>query len=171
MQINWGEVVTQIIGFLIALIILRHFAWGPMLAMLEARRQKIQGEFDRIDATRAEIAAMKTDLELQLKQIENQARIRIQEAVAEGQKVAAEMTEKARAESHELVVRARDEILREQAKAQATLRDEMVRMVMAATEKVVSERLDDAKHRERISQFIDSLSTVAGSSNPSGGKR
>ena len=36
---------TQILGFLLLLWGLRKWAWGPLTAQLEARRQKIAAEF------------------------------------------------------------------------------------------------------------------------------
>lgn len=157
MELIWSQVVTQILGFLIALLILKKYAWGPVLNLLEERRQKIQGEFDRIDVTKQEVAALKTEIEAQLRNMEAQARARIQEAVQDGQRVAAEITDKARVEARDLVERAKEEIVRDRDKARVELRNEMVDMVVTATERIVSERLDDAKHREKISTFIDSL--------------
>ncbi|MBK8229835.1 MAG: F0F1 ATP synthase subunit B [Candidatus Eisenbacteria bacterium] len=171
MNLIWSQVVTQIVGFLIALLILKKYAWGPVLALLEERRQKIQAEFDKIESTRQEVASLKGEVETQLRNMEAQARTRIQEAVQEGQRVAAEITEKARSESRELVERAKDEIARDRDKARVELRNEMVQMVVIATERVVSERMDEAKHKERIASFIDSLTSVnAGASGDARGK-
>ena len=38
-------VLTQIIGFLLMVWALRRWAWGPLIAVLEARRAKIAGDF------------------------------------------------------------------------------------------------------------------------------
>ena len=43
--IDIRQVLTQILGFLILLWGMKKFAWGPILGTLEARRQKIAGEF------------------------------------------------------------------------------------------------------------------------------
>jgi F0F1-type ATP synthase membrane subunit b/b' len=37
------------------------------------------------------------------------------------------------------------------------LRDELVSMTVTATEKILRERVDEAKHRELIGRFIDQL--------------
>jgi F0F1-type ATP synthase membrane subunit b/b' len=37
------------------------------------------------------------------------------------------------------------------------LRDELVTLTMTATEKVLQERIDEAKHRDLIGRFIDQL--------------
>ena len=43
--VDTPQVVTQILGFLLMVWILRRYAWGPLIGMLEARREKIAGEF------------------------------------------------------------------------------------------------------------------------------
>ena len=38
MEFNWPVIGTNIIGFVIVVLVLKKFAWGPMLDMLDARR-------------------------------------------------------------------------------------------------------------------------------------
>jgi len=164
MEINWGQVVTHIIGFIIAVLILKRFAWGPILKLLEERREKIQGEFDRIEVEKKGAAGLRAEVESQLRGIEAQARVRIQEGVAEGSRVGDQIKEQARVAAKEQMERARGEIEREHEKAAAALQGAMVDMVVRATENLIRERLDDAKHRELINDFIKDLNRL-----PAGG--
>jgi F-type H+-transporting ATPase subunit b len=157
MQIIWSQILTNIVGFIIAVLILKRFAWGPILRVLEERRAKIQGEFDRIEAERAVAASLKTEYEAQLRGIEAQARARLQEAVQEGQKVGAEVKEQAREDARQQMERAREEIARERDKAQVALRDEIVEMVIRASETLIHERLDEPRQRRLINEFLTSL--------------
>ena len=79
--IDVRQVITQILGFLIMVWVLRKYAWGPLLGMLEARRQKIAGEFQAADRLKAEAVELKNRYELELRSIEGHARQRLQEAV------------------------------------------------------------------------------------------
>ncbi len=157
MQLVWSQIVTHIIGFVIAVLILKRYAWGPILKLLEERRQKIQGEFDRIETERADAAALKTEYEGQLRGIDAQARVRIQEGVQEGQKIGTEIKEEARRDAHLQQERAREEIEREKDKAQVALRNEMVEMVVHATETLLRETLDAERHRRLAAEYIESL--------------
>ena len=44
MELRLDVLITQIVGFLIVLWILKRYAWKPVLGMLEARRQRIADE-------------------------------------------------------------------------------------------------------------------------------
>ena len=71
------------VAFLIFAWILKRYVWGPFLALLDERREKIASEFDRIESLRAEAERLRADYESRLQKIEQEARERIQEAVAE----------------------------------------------------------------------------------------
>ena len=157
MQINWGQVVTHIIGFIIAVLVLKRYAWGPILRLLEERREKIRGEFDSIAVQKKDAAAVRADLDGKLRGIEATARTRIQEGVAEGQKIGAEIKEQARRDAREQLDRTKDEVERERDKARVALQRDMVEMVLKATEGLIKERLDDETHRRLIGDFIADL--------------
>lgn len=161
-QIDWGQVLTQIIGFLLVLAILKKFAWGPILDLLEARREKIRREFADIDVEKARAHELKAKLESELKAIEAQARVKIQEGVQEGERVGAEIKDKARHDAHVLLQRADEQIARERDKAQVQLRDDMTSMVLAATERILHEKLDPAQHKKQIEGFLDAVAQTSG---------
>ena len=68
------QVLTQILGFLLMVWILRRYAWGPVIGMLEARREKIAGEFKEGERLKAEAMALKARYDAELKTIDAQAR-------------------------------------------------------------------------------------------------
>jgi F-type H+-transporting ATPase subunit b len=154
------ELLTQIIGFLIAVWILKKFAWKPLLGMLEQRRTKIISDLDAAENTKTEAADLLADYQSKLKDIDAEARAKIQEAIADGNKVATEIREQARAEAKDIISKAREELARDVAKAKIELRNDMVNISLIATEKIISEKLDDQKHRAMINRFIDEVEEI-----------
>src|ERR1044072_9382084 len=97
--IDIRQVLTQILGFLILLWGLRKFAWGPVLGMLGPRRQNIGGDSDLPARKKADAEQLKGRYEQELRNIDAQARQKLQEAVAEGQKLSAEIKAQAHKEA------------------------------------------------------------------------
>jgi F-type H+-transporting ATPase subunit b len=157
---HWREVATHAVAFTAAVLVLRRYAWKPILRMLDERREKIATEFDTIDREKVANAKLKSDYETQIRQIDTQARAKIQEAVGEGRKVAGEIHEHARQEARDLITRAREEIEIQKDKAEVALKEDMVAMAMAAAEKVIRSKLDDATHRRLIAETIDELTKL-----------
>lgn len=155
-----SQIVTQIVGFLLLFWVLKKFAWKPLIAMLEERRQKIADEFQKIDKTQAEVAKLKEDFEAQVRKLDQIAREKETAAIAEGQKIAQEIQVKAREEAKEIIEKAKENINLEITKAKVDLRNEIVSLTLKATEKIIREDLNDQKHRDKINSFIDKVGTL-----------
>jgi F-type H+-transporting ATPase subunit b len=150
-------VLTQILGFVILLWVLRSLAWGPLIGLLEERRQRIAGEFAEAERRKADADVLKARYELDLKGIEVQARQRLLEAVAEGQRVAAEIKTQAHADATARLTRADEEIVHEREKAREVLKQQMAVLSIRAAEKILHEKLDDPAQRRLVERFIDEM--------------
>jgi len=160
MKLELAQIVTQIIGFLIALWILKRFAWKPLLKILDQRRSKIKSEFDTIEQKKREMDELTSQYEAKLKDIDSVGRKRIQEAAKEGQKMAFEIKEAARNDAQVLIQRAKEELQRDVEKAKVQLRDDLVDMTLRVTEKILQERLDQEKHNKLIKDYIDQVEDI-----------
>ncbi|MGZ3633771.1 MAG: F0F1 ATP synthase subunit B family protein, partial [Parachlamydiaceae bacterium] len=58
MKIQIGQVISQIIAFLLMLWILSRYAWKPILNTMEERRHKIQSDSDAIEDQRKQAEAL-----------------------------------------------------------------------------------------------------------------
>ena len=152
-------VLTQILGFLVLLWVLRSLAWGPLVALLEERRQRISGEFEEAERRKADAGVLKARYEQDLKGIEAQARQRILEAVTEGQRVAAEIKTQAHADAAARLARADEEIVHEREKAREVLKQQVAVLSIRTAEKILREKLDDPAQRRLVERFIDEVDT------------
>jgi F-type H+-transporting ATPase subunit b len=154
MNLEWQQLLTHAVGFLITLWILKRYAWKPLLALLEDRRNRIIDDFKKIDDENAKVAEQKAQYEAKLREIDNERRAKLVEAVDEGKKIAADIRAHAQDEVKELHIKAKAELEREVAKAKVELRDQMVTITMTAAQKLIKEELNDAKHRDLINRYI-----------------
>jgi F-type H+-transporting ATPase subunit b len=156
-ELRLDVLITQILGFLIVLAILKRYAWGPVLGMLEARRARIAEEIATAERLRREADALKAEVENQLRGIESQARQRIQEAVVEGQKVAEEIRIAAQNEARLTAERARANLAMDVKKARVELRNEIVALALGGAERLLAERLDAKEHARIVERFLDDV--------------
>lgn len=157
-NIKLAEVLVQLIAFVIVFLALRKMAWGPMQQSLESRRAKIQGEFDKIEAARKEIEAMKTEYTGRLQKIEDEARAKIQQAIDEGRNIAKEIQEKARTESQNTFDKAKQNLDLEIAKARVALKQEIADLAINTSERVLNEKMsNDRAQQAKILEIIGDL--------------
>jgi F-type H+-transporting ATPase subunit b len=151
------QLLTQMAGFIILVWILKKFAWGPILDLLDQRRDKIDGDYTAAEKNLAEAEQLKGDFESKLTDIKVIEREKVQEAVKRGETLADGIVGKARTQADELKVKADQDIELAGHKAQLELRDSVVSMAIGAAEKVIGERLDDQLHRKLIEDYISSI--------------
>jgi F-type H+-transporting ATPase subunit b len=154
MNLDYTILVTQVIGFLIVLAVLRKFAWGPILGILEERRARVANEIHSAEQLRKQADALKLQYENELKTIEAQARERIQQAIAEGQKVSEEKIAAAREDAQRIREKANADIQIEYDKARATLHDDIVRLSLGISERLMHEQMDSERNRKLVDRFL-----------------
>ena len=153
-------VATQILGFLILIWGMRKFAWGPLLAQLEARRQKIAGEFADADRRKTEADGLRAKYEAELRTIDAQARQKLNDALSEGQKVAGEIRQQAQKDAQSRLQRAEEEIQREREKAKELLKQQVVHLSIRTAEKILRKQIDDPAQRKLAGEFVDEVAAL-----------
>ena len=160
MNIEISQVATHLVGFLIALFILRKYAWRPILKVLDDRRQKIADEFAHIEAQKEQAEVLLQEYEERLRGIEEEARAKINEAVSAGQKVATEIKAEAQKDARRITARAKAELERDTERARAQLKEDMVGLTLGATERLLREKIDEAANRQIIERFLNEVETA-----------
>ncbi|MDD5218189.1 MAG: F0F1 ATP synthase subunit B [Candidatus Omnitrophica bacterium] len=156
-----GEVIVQIIAFLIVFWTLKVFAWKPILKSLAARQNKIKQELDQIEAARHDIEVLKNQYASHLQKIDDEARLKIQDAVEEGRKIAHEIQEKARRDSQSTFEKTKENLELEVDKARIELRREIADLAIMVSEKIVQEKMTDSKQQDKILDMIKELEAAS----------
>jgi len=158
--VHLNQLLAHAISFIIFLFLVRGAFNAIIFPPMRERRERIRAEFERIERERAEVHKIRQEYEAHMKKLDAESRQRIQEAVAEGQRVAAEIREASRKEAQEMITRARQEIGLERDKAQATLRNEVVDLAVEIAGKVIREELTAEKHRKLVDGFLAEVEEV-----------
>lgn len=152
--INGKLLIAQVINFLVLLFVLHRFAYKPVLKMLESRTKKIEkGLQDAEDAHKklAEISEKE-------KEILKKASVAAQAVVAKAEEIAKknkeEIMAEAKSQSDKILKDAEKKIEEEKNKMMAEVKGEIAGLVVAATEKLIAEKVNGAKDKELIEKFI-----------------
>ncbi len=155
MQIIWQEVLTHALGFAILVWALRRWAWRPVFQLLDARRDRVAQEFQQIAQTKAQLETLQREYQARLAQIEAEARAKIQEAIVEGKRIAGEVQEQAREQAAKTLAQTRVSVQLEINKAKLELRDRVAKLTLEVTEKLLAQKLDQAKDEALVLRFLD----------------
>jgi F-type H+-transporting ATPase subunit b len=138
---------SQIVSFVIVAAILQHFAYKPILKVLEERRKKIADGLANAEKIKTQLAESEKRVQEILTKANAQAQQMIDEARAGAQVVADKKTQQAITEAEQIIARAREATIIERDKTFADLKREVGRLVVNTTAKVTGKVLsnDDQK--------------------------
>jgi len=154
---NVTQVLTTVVGFLLLVWVMGKFAWGPILDQMDKRRDKIRQDYAEAEAQLDQAETLKADFETKLGEIKVIERERVQEAVKKGEAIAGNLVGEARQQVEKVKEKGQQDLEIAAQKAQLELRDDVVRLAIGAAEKLIGERLDEAKHRQLIESYIEQL--------------
>ncbi|MDD5338409.1 MAG: F0F1 ATP synthase subunit B [Dehalococcoidales bacterium] len=153
--INWGVLVTQIVTFVILLVLLRVVAYKPLMKMLDERSRRVKDSLEQAEAVKAQSAKTEEELKKQLEQAGRESQERIERAIKAGEEIKTKAQEDAKKEAEGLLVRAREEIKRERDEAVDGVRREFADLTVLAAGKVIEKSLDKKEHRELIDKVLE----------------
>jgi len=146
-----GLYIWTIVTFLILLVLLAKFAWGPLLEALEKRQDVIRKSLDDARQAREELTQVKTEAQRLLAEARTEAGEIVFRTRSESARFADEMKVKARADADALVKRAEREIEMQAARAVETIRRETVELSVAIASKILRREVSK-EDNERLMQ-------------------
>jgi F-type H+-transporting ATPase subunit b len=152
-----GLIFWTVVTFVLLLVILRKFAWGPILAALEARENAIQKTIDDAERLHAEAQQMMAEHEARLAEAREERSKILDAARQAGEQVRTDVLEKARGEAEQIVERAQRQLALETEHAIQNLRAEAADLALKAAEKVIARSLNDDDHRRFASEAVNEL--------------
>lgn len=154
---NPGLIIWTIVTFVLLVVVLRKFAWRPLLEALTKREESVRGAIERAEHAREEAERLLEEHRKQVARAEAEAHRILAEGRALGEKLKTEIVEQANAQARKLADQAKQEIERDKDAALATLRGEVATLAIKAAEKILDETLDEKRHRQIVDSFMNNL--------------
>lgn len=157
-EFSVGLFFWQTILFLILIIVLRIFAWKPILNAVEAREKGIEDALLEAKKAREEMANLKAENE----KIKQQARAERDEMLKEARsmrdKTVESAKEIARAEADKIISDARETIQSEKNAAVEDIRKQVANLSIEVAEKVLKEKMQsENQQKELINKLITEI--------------
>jgi len=152
--LNWNGLIWQTINFIVLLILLRIFLYKPVVAMLDARAQRVRDSMAQADQARRAAEQAEADRQSLLAETRREA----EQIRARADEQAKRILADAESRAHE-----RQQQIEEQAEASARLIEERVMtqvrtqladLVVTAVDRVTRGAIDANAQRGLVQQFL-----------------
>jgi len=155
--ISTNEIIAQAASFLLLLFLLRIFAWRKVLALLDARKERIASDLQKIEAAKQEVAKLKSDYDARLANIDEEAAAKIQQALDQGKELTDEIRKGAHLEAQRIIDTARANIKYELSQAKEDLKKQVIDLTITATENIIQEKLTEEDEERLAKGFLNKI--------------
>jgi len=153
-----GTIIWTSLIFVILLVILRAFAWKPIMQAIKAREESIKGSLKSAEEARKEMERLKADNEAIMEEARSERDELLREARDTRDKLIAEAKNQAKTEADKLIQKARTGIEREKTMAINDIRNQIANLSVDIAEKILGEKLKDNKEQNLfIEKLLDDM--------------
>ena len=157
-----GNLVWTVAIFLLVLVVLGKFAWGPLLKALQARESFIHDALARAKRDRDEAEARLREYEERLASARAEATAIVDEGRRDAEVVKRKIEEAAKVEADKRIDRARREIHLATVTATRELYDLSAKLATDLAARVLGREMTAKDHERLISEAIDSIESGSG---------
>lgn len=154
--IDWKLLIAQAVNFLVLLWILRRYAYGPILRVLEARTARIEQGLKDAQASELKLQSAADEEKKLLAAAREEARTILSAAEASAKKRDALMLDETKQKIDRMIQEADQHLSEKQAKLLREAKAELAETVLAATKQVLGEKVDTTVDQKIVEQALRS---------------
>jgi len=153
--IELSSLIAQIFGFGLLLLLLRMFAYKPVIKMLDQRAAKIKESVDQTEHIKEQAELAEKETAKLIAEASKEGQKIIEQATQIGEETKQKAKQDAKLEAERLITKARLEIQRERDDAIGELRNAFADLTVLAAGKVIDRSLDKEQHRQLIDKVLE----------------
>ena len=149
--VYWPNFIAQVILFAIVYLVLKRFAFKPVIAMLEERRRRIEEGQINAENIKKQLAEAQAKYEEILAKANADAQRLLEEVRASGDQLAEQKRQEAITAAEQITLKAEEALARERDKVMVEMKRELGRLVVETTTRVTGKILTP-EDQQRISE-------------------
>ncbi|MCL1886204.1 MAG: F0F1 ATP synthase subunit B [Dehalococcoidia bacterium] len=158
--LNGPLLISQVVSFLLLLLLLRLFAYKPIMKMMDARAAKIRESLEAGEHAKAEAADAEKEVAKKIEEASASGQKIVDQAVKAAEDVRHRAEQDARKQADAMIEKARVEIAHEKEEAVADLRKEVADLAVSVAGKTLGHSLDEATQKQIIDEALKEAATL-----------
>ncbi len=155
---NFGLIIWTLLAFLIVLVILRKYAWKPIINSMNQREQGIAESLATAEKIKIEMSQMKSENEALLVKAREERAQMLKEAKETKDKIINEAKEQAKVETNKIIADAQSVIEQQKMAALTDLKNQVGTLVVEVSEKILRRELSNKQEQEKyIKQLAENV--------------
>lgn len=156
-SIDFTTIVGSILNTLILFLVLKHFLFDKVNAVLDSRRTEVAKTYEDADAALNNAKQLETEYTEKLSAAKEESAEIVKNATKKAQSRSDEIIAEAKDEARGIVDKANADIEKEKKRAVNQIKDEISDIAISIATQVVSKEIDGKTHEKLIESFIDEI--------------
>ncbi len=157
---DFGNALWTLVIFLIVVVLLGKFAWGPVLGLLRQREEFIHKSLSDAKHDRDEAEARLKEYAAKLQSAQAEALTIIEGARKDGERLREELRQRAKAEADAQLANAQRQIQLETTRALQQIRHEAVDLSVAIASKLIQRNISKEDNERLIDEALRQIDTT-----------
>jgi F-type H+-transporting ATPase subunit b len=158
--INAAAFISQLVSFIIVLIVLSKFVWPTVIRTLDKRQATIKEGVENAERARQALADAGNRAEEILAQARREAQATIERAAKNAQQVAQQIETDAHIRAEQFSQQQMERIQQEANRARLELSRQVINLSIEAASKVINRSVDSKDNRRLIQEFVTASDTA-----------
>ncbi|MCH4008484.1 F0F1 ATP synthase subunit B [Companilactobacillus sp.] len=152
-----GDMLFILISFILLTLAVKHYAWGPVTKMMDARSAKITGDLDYADSERASAEKLKKEREEALRNSRAEAIEIVNKAKDSGDTQKKSIVADAHSEAEVVRQKAKSDAEKAKQDAMSEAQNDIASLSLEIASKVISKELNADDQKSLIDSYIKEL--------------
>ena len=153
-EFSFGLFFWQLLIFIFLVLLLKKFAWKPILDTVNERESSIKDAMSEADKARKEMAAIQESNQKVLKEARAEREALLKDARNTGAEIVAQAKTDAKTEANKIISQAQEAIQNEKRAAVNELKNQVAKISLEIAEKVIDTEL---ANKDKQTQLVDKL--------------
>ena len=154
-----GLYIWSLVIFLLVLLILKKYAWTPLLDFLDQREKEISDSLAMAESAKADLEKVKEESEKILNEAKNQGKSIVSDSKQKAEDSANKILNDAKAKSDEFVLDAKKKIDVEKKKAIKEIKEEVVGLSLDLASQVLQRNVKDEDNKKFVDSSLKVMNT------------
>ena len=152
--------IAQVVNFGLLLLVLRLFAYKPIMKMLDNRANKIKESLEAGDRAKQEAVSAEKEIAKKIEEASASGQQIVGQAVKTAEEVKRRASQDAKKEADAIIAKAQVEIQREKQESMTELRKEVADLAVLVAGKAIGTSLDKETQRKLIDNTLKEVSSL-----------
>ena len=158
-QVDPGLFIWALVVFSIVLLILKRYAWKPLLDFLDEREKDISNSLAMAESAKADLEKIKDESEKILDKAKKQGKTIVGDSKQKAEQSANNILNKAQEKSNEFLVEAKSKIDLEKKRAIKEIKEEVVELSLDLASQVLQRNVKDDDNNKFIQSSLKAVKT------------